>query len=394
VKVCFLAYEYDPIVRGDMGGYRKIWELAENVERLGHEVVVVAPRHGAPRTQTHVPVLEVPFIDRPAIRPAMVYAGLFARALLHGRRRTPDVVYVRTLHSPLPALLARLLRCALVVEVNGDALAQREAAGARAAALAYVRWSDRVNLRAAAHVIPITDGLGRMVRERHGVDAARVTVIGSAANTELFRPEPAAAARARVGLDPSARAVGFVGTFFAYQGVDALIDAAPSLLARCPDARVLLVGDGPLGERWRARVAASPHRAAFVLPGQVPYARVADWINAMDVCVAPWTADRGETSPLKVFDALACARPVVASAIPSVRPLIDADVGVVGVPPDDPRALVNGVAALLDDPARRTALGARGRAWVERDHSWAAVARHTVAVCARAAAISPRGGRA
>jgi glycosyltransferase involved in cell wall biosynthesis len=381
VRFSFLAYEYDPIVRGDMGGYRKIWELAENIERLGHEVVVVAPRHGAPRTQTRVRVLDVPFLDRPGLRPASVYAGLFARALLHGGRRRPDVLYVRTLHAPVPALLARLLRAALVVEVNGDALAQRTAAGAGAPARAVMRWSDRVNLRAAARVIPITDGLARMVQARYGVPASRITVIGSAANLELFHPEPSAAARARVGLDPAARVVGFVGTFFAYQGVDTLIDAAPALLARCPDARLVVVGDGPMGERWRARVAASPHRAAFLFPGQVPYARVADWINAMDVTVAPWTAERGETSPLKVFDALACARPVVASAIPSVRALIDADVGVVGVPPDDPAALASALAGLLDEPARRTALGARGRAWVERDHSWAAVARRVVEVC-------------
>ena len=381
MRFSFLAYEHDRIVRGDMGGYRKIWELAENIERLGHEVVVVAPRHGAPRTQTRVRVLEVPFVDRAGLRPAMVYAGLFARALLHGGRRRPDVVYVRTLHTPVPALLARLLGAALVVEVNGDALVQRATAGASGAALGFMRWSDRVNLRAAAHVIPITEGLARMVRERHGVDPARIRVIGSAANVDLFRPEPAAAARARLGLDPAARVVGFVGTFFAYQGIDTLIDAAPALLKQCPDVRLVVVGDGPEGARLRARVAASPHRAAFLFPGQVPYAHVADWINTMDVCVAPWTADRGETSPLKVFDALACARPVVASAIPSVRALIDGDIGVVGVPPDDPASLACALAALLDDPARRAALGARGRAWVERDHSWAAVARQVVAVC-------------
>jgi glycosyltransferase involved in cell wall biosynthesis len=74
-----------------------------------------------------------------------------------------------------------------------------------------------------------------------------------------------------------------------------------------------------------------------------------------------------------VLDALACARPVVASDLPSVRPLVDSG-ALVLVPPDDPSALAEALSGLLADPGHRVAMGWKGRGWVERHASWDRVA--------------------
>ena len=116
--------------------------------------------------------------------------------------------------------------------------------------------------------------------------------------------------------------------------------------------------------------------------GQVPYADAPDYFNAMDVVVAPFTAHRGETSPFKVLDALACARPVVASDLPSVRPLADSG-AVVLVPPDDPGALADALAALLADPGHRVAMGWKGRGFVEQHASWDRTASRLAEALAR-----------
>jgi glycosyltransferase involved in cell wall biosynthesis len=91
----------------------------------------------------------------------------------------------------------------------------------------------------------------------------------------------------------------------------------------------------------------------------------------MTVCVAPFRADRGETSPVKLFDYMACGRPVVASAIPCVGTTFTADSGVELVPPDNPDLLADAVIALLSDPARCAVMGEQGRRFVERTFSWA-----------------------
>ena len=90
----------------------------------------------------------------------------------------------------------------------------------------------------------------------------------------------------------------------------------------------------------------------------------------MDVVAAPFTADRGETSPFKVLDAMACARPVVASDLDSLRWLGKQADALTLVPPDDPAALAEALSALAADPARRADLGARGRQYVCAHHSW------------------------
>lgn len=69
--------------------------------------------------------------------------------------------------------------------------------------------------------------------------------------------------------------------------------------------------------------------------------------------VAPFTSDRGETSPFKILDAMACKRPVIASDLPSVRLLAETSRAIVLVPPDDPKALADAIQDLLADPGRR-----------------------------------------
>jgi glycosyltransferase involved in cell wall biosynthesis len=95
----------------------------------------------------------------------------------------------------------------------------------------------------------------------------------------------------------------------------------------------------------------------------------------MDVCVAPFCGDRGETSPVKVFDYLACGRPVVASAIPSVTVLFSRANGVVLVEPDRADALAEAVLDLLARPDEACRLGTEGRTFVEQRFGWDAIVR-------------------
>jgi glycosyltransferase involved in cell wall biosynthesis len=384
VTFFILSYEYDPVVKGDIGGYRKIWELAENLERLGHQVVLFSPRLEARGEGRPGTVIDVLFCDLPVLRPLTIYLFLFLAPLLRARRMRPDILYIRTLHSPLPALLAKLLPARLIVEVNGDSYAQLKAAGSSTLRLSLVKWIDGINLRFADRVIPITRGLQRMVHERYGLALEQTSVIESGSNVDLFRPEDPKTCRERLHLDPKGCYVGFMGTFFHYQGIDTLIEAAPKILERVPDARFLIVGDGVMREAWQTRVVADGLRDAFLFPGRVPYAEAPDYINSMDVCIAPFLSTRGETSPLKLFDYLACGKPVVVSDISSVREVIRDSGGMVAVTAEEPGALAEAIIALLADEGRRRLLGERGRAFVVAHHSWRSVAHRVAIVCQEA----------
>ncbi|HYE89658.1 MAG TPA: glycosyltransferase family 4 protein [Terriglobales bacterium] len=385
MRLLLALYEHDRDVRGDMGGFRHAVELAEAWTAAGHEVAIVRPRLGVAEEPTRSRVVETPIVDRPGLRPLTAYGGLLQGGLREARRLRPDVVYARDMLGPVPLLLARATGAALVVEVNGDTYAHRRDVRRRSRAhLALVHALQRLTLRRADHVVTVTAGLRDALVARLGLGPGRVTVVGNGANVRRLVPEDAGASRQALGLDPNAPVVGFVGTFFPYQGVTTLLAAAPAIRRACPGVRFLIVGDGPARDGWLASARARGVIDACVFPGQVPHAAVGRWINAMDVAVAPFTAGRGETSPLKVFDYLACARPVVVSAIPAVVDDARASGGCVEVPPDDPRALAGTVLELLHDPERRRRLGEAGRAWVVRERSWEAVAARVLALCAGA----------
>src|SRR5437899_3586545 len=375
-----LFYEHDPVVRHDIGGFRKVWVLAEELRRVGHHVVVFAPRGSRPRGDVAVDVVDVPTVDVPGLRPLFLYALLFLLPLLRAGRRRPDCIYTRPQHSPLPVMLARLLRVPLVVEINGDSHHHYLTLGASRWRLAFVDTMDRFLARRADLVIPITAGLARMLEERHGVPPARMRIIASGSDPGLFRPLDAATCRRKLGLDVDAPWVGFVGSFFRYQGIDTLIDAAPAVLRACPRARFLLIGDGVMRQEWSRRVEASGLGSAFHFTGQVPYADVPTYIGALNLCVAPFLGTRGETSPLKIFDYLACGRPVVTSRIDAVEDIIASCEAVIPVPPEDAEALARAILQVLADPARAAKLSALGRTFVVEHHSWRQMAEATAEV--------------
>jgi glycosyltransferase involved in cell wall biosynthesis len=367
MRILMLSYAYEPGLSADAGGFRKLWELAAALARRGDVVEVLYPRLPRHRPLREVPSRAYPVIDRRLARPLTAYAAMLAAALV--TRPRPDVVYFRAGTNVLPVLLRRALGSRVVLEVNADPLEFLEVEGARAAARRLAGWTLGVSARASDLVVALTPGLARRLVEDFRVPRDRVVVIPSATDTAHFAPVEAAVARRRLGLDPDRPVVGFVGLFYRHQGVPTLLHALAKLRPGMPRLLALIVGDGVMRRSWQGLARALHLEEGVRFTGQVPYADAPDYFNAMDVVAAPFTAHRGETSPFKVLDALACARPVVASDLASVRPLADSG-GLVLVPPDDPAALADALAALLADPVHRVAMGWKGRGFVERHASW------------------------
>lgn len=377
----FLSYEHDPVVQGGMGGFRKIWELAAQCRSLGHRIVLFVPAGTRLQEFSMLEAVEIPYLDLPIIRPLLIYAQLLVLPLLQAVKARPDVIYMRTMHSPLSILLAKVTRAPLFIEVNGDSYTHYQAQRTSAFRLGLIKLIDRINFRYCDKVIPISKGLQEMLWQRYQVPPEKTVLIESATDPELFRPLNGNTCRQRLGLDPAGRYVGFVGSFFRHQGIDVLIDAAPTILRRFPDVRFLLVGDGVMRRAWTEKVSVRGLSASFLFTGQVPYSEVSLYIGAAEVCVAPFLADRGDASPLKLFDYLACGRPVVASDIRPLHNLLTRAQGIASVPPEDPEALGKEIGRFLEDQEAARRLGQKGREWVLEAHSWRAAAQRLLEVC-------------
>jgi glycosyltransferase involved in cell wall biosynthesis len=378
MKFFILSYIYDRIVKDDMGGYRKVYELAENLEKLGHEAVLFIPK----LKNQSIPVrfVQIPILDIPIIRPVIFNILLFFYLLYHTLRIHPSILYTRPINSFIPLLVAKLTSIYFVMEVNGDQCHHLRSIGAHQLKIALVRLIEHINFKFADKIIPITQGLRQMIRTKHGITDSKISVIESGSNLDLFKPMDMEACKKFLNLDSDYNYVGFVGTFFKYQGIDTLIDSAGEVISRAPETKFLIVGDGVMRTEWMQKTRKIGLEDRFVFPGQVPYNKVPYYINAMTVCVAPFTANRGETSPLKLFDYFACAKPVVSSDIPSIhQTLLDSKAAIL-VSPDDPVALAQALIGILKNEKKQRTLVNNGRKFVVSKYSWEAQVKSLISV--------------
>jgi PEP-CTERM/exosortase A-associated glycosyltransferase len=239
-------------------------------------------------------------------------------------------------------------------------------------------------------VVCICQGLEAELAAR-GVPAARLAVVPNAVDHALFggarAPDPELAAR--LGLVPG-KTLGFIGSFFAFEGLDLAIAAMPGLLAREPEARLLLVGGGERDAELRQQAHASPARERIVFTGRVPHADVPRYYDLIDVLVYPRRSARITelVTPLKPLEAMARSALVVASDVGGHRELIEH--GRTGwlFRAGDSAALADACCAVLGDPASWPATRAAGRAFVERERNWRTNVERYRAVYERALAGS------
>lgn len=299
-------------------------------------------------------------------------------------RIRPDVLHA---HSPvlnaIPALrVGRRFGIPVVYEVRAfweDAAVDHGTTTEGSVRYRATRSLETYALKRADHVTTICEGL-RADIVRRGLPANRVTVIPNAVDAETFvfgapRDE---ALRRDLGLD-GATVIGFIGSFYAYEGLDLLLRALPLVLDRRPEARVLLVGGGPQEQALRtlARELGVADKAIFT--GRVPHAEVKRYYSLVDVLAYPRHSIRLTeiVTPLKPLEAMAQGHLVVASDVGGHRELIrHGETGMLfraGSPPALARALLE----LLDRREQWPKLRAQGRAFVEAERTWAAsVARY------------------
>jgi glycosyltransferase involved in cell wall biosynthesis len=141
-----------------------------------------------------------------------------------------------------------------------------------------------------------------------------VEVFSHGVDTSLFAPRDRAAARQRIGVDLDDRfTVGFVGSYKTYHCLPTLVDAVAT--ADLENVQLLLVGDGPEFESVRNLVAERSLGNRVCMPGFVDHESVADYISACDAMYGVIAPDRSG-SPMKVYEYLACGRPVIVRRTP------------------------------------------------------------------------------
>jgi PEP-CTERM/exosortase A-associated glycosyltransferase len=228
-------------------------------------------------------------------------------------------------------------------------------------------------LQRAGHVFTICDGLRRDILDR-GIGADKVSVIPNAVDSASFKPggPPDESHKRQLGVQ-GCRILGFIGSFYAYEGLDVLLDAMPTMLAQHPDLRVLLVGGGPQAAALKAQCQRLGLMDQVIFTGRVPHDQVARYYNLIDVLVYPRRAMRltDLVTPLKPLEAMAQGRVLVASDVGGHQELIRHGHTGLLFKAGSADALARTVLGLLAQPGSWPALREAGRRYVQTERHWA-----------------------
>jgi PEP-CTERM/exosortase A-associated glycosyltransferase len=349
----------------------------------GWEVAcLTGPRHSAPGPDPEI-IDGITFFrtPKPAAAPSPLRewreVGALAERLdrLVGEWR-PDQLHA---HSPVLTALAALRvakrrRLPLVYEIRAfweDAAVGNGTGREGSARYRVTRALETWAARRADAVAVICEGLRRDLIAR-GIPAERIIVAPNGVDMSLFGNPlaPDAALAARLGVEGDV--VGFIGSFYDYEGLDDLIAAMPLLLERRPAARLLLVGGGPMEERLKAQAAASPAADRIHFIGRVPHEEVELYYSLIDVLAYPRKAMRLTelVTPLKPLEAMAQRKLVAASDVGGHRELIEDGVTGTLFRAGDPAAIAEALDRLFAGRAGWDQRREAARRFVERDRNW------------------------
>lgn len=320
------------------------------------------------------------FIDRV---PVLGQLALVTR-LTQRLREVVDEVRPDILHAHSPSLngmaavrVGREMDIPVVYEVRAfweDAAVDHGTAREWGPRYWLTRASETRVMRRAGAVTTICNGLRDEMISR-GIDAAKITRIPNAVDIDQFSPcdAPDAALQAQLGLQGKT-VLGFLGSFYAYEGLDLLLDALPQLLAANPDFRVLLVGGGPQEQALKAQVERLGLQQAVLFTGRVPHAEVGRYYSLVDILTYPRHSMRltDLVTPLKPLEAMAQHKLVVASDVGGHRELIrDRETGYL-FRAGDAESLASTVLEVLAHREAWPLIRHAGRAYVENERNWQA----------------------
>lgn len=214
-----------------------------------------------------------------------------------------------------------------------------------------------------------------------GVKSEKITVSPNGVDMDLFGEPPARDEELLAEMDLAGKAVlGFIGSFYDYEGLDDLIAAMPLLLASDPKVHLLLVGGGPMEEAVKSQVERLGIASAVTFTGRVPHGEVERYYGLMDIMVYPRKSMRltDLVTPLKPLEAMAQGRLVAASDVGGHRELIEDGVTGTLFPAGDPEKIAEKLASLLENRETWKQTIETAKKFVEADRNWSSnILRYT-----------------
>lgn len=294
--------------------------------------------------------------------------------------RRYDVIYARDFHTVIIAFFPRIIfKKKLVFEINGLANEEQRLKGNliwNHILSFFIKKAEQLATKCSDHIVSVTSNIASYLINHFRCQPNKIEVVGNGVNTKLFRSVHDEISlqqwRKKLEIEKGEILIAFVGNLAPWQGVNILIESAFRLLNEDKNLKFLIIGDGLLKPLLMNKVLNSGYNEKFIFTGMIDYEDIPMLINIADICVAPFISKRNQdtgVSPLKVFEYMACGKPVVASRVEGLELIEKEGTGRL-TEPEDVIGLEKTLYDLIKDSQERINMGQRGHQLALERFSW------------------------
>jgi L-malate glycosyltransferase len=352
------------------GGQNQVLLTVNGLRSIGHRAALVAHPNGELRQRAQEGMDLIPIAPRTEMD--FTAAWRFSRLV---RRLKPDVIHAHDPHGVAMASLALSFGTGASGGETGPPLVASRRVDFHLKGNSFSRWKYRqvdcfVAASEAIREMLVADGVPaeRTVTVHEGIDVEHVEAAEPVNVHEAF------------WLPHHAPVVGNVAALVPHKGQHYLVEAAHLVVQRLPDTRFIILGEGELREHLEKQVHEHHLEKHVLLPGF--RTDVLGCIKGFDLFVMSSVTEGLGTS---LLDAMACARPIVATRAGGIPEIVEDGINGLLVPPRDARALADAIVAALEDQALRDRLGAAGLARVRQRFTVEKMVAETASLYARVA---------
>jgi glycosyltransferase involved in cell wall biosynthesis len=272
------------------------------------------------------------------------------------------------------AFACRRLKIPYILTFSADPLLELKLVGKplRGLHARVAAWEARLTYRSADKIICVSEPAKSHLVEHWQVEPGKIVVMPNGVDIELFgAPCDARSARDMLGLG-EAPVITFVGSFQHWHGIELLVESFALVLAEAPEAKLVLVGDGPVREAIQGKVNQLGLSGAVLFTGLMPQQRVPEILAAADVAAIPYPRLPQDLwfSPLKLYEYMAAGKAIVASRAGQIAEVIDHGQNGLLVEPGDVQAMAQSILRLIRNPSERDYLGQNARQQAVERYSW------------------------
>ncbi|MGA8830321.1 MAG: glycosyltransferase [Desulfomonilaceae bacterium] len=302
--------------------------------------------------------------------------NLLKMALLIAKKYKPDVLHA---HSPFTCglvgdMVSFLTGIPVIYEMRGiweDQHTSRYGMATTSFRYRGVRALETLALRKADMCFPLSEALKEEIISR-GINADKIVVVPNGVDTKKFSPGPSSKELVdRYNLEGKL-VIGYIGTFFNYEGLDLLAQAFETLASKFPTLVLLLVGDGELMHKLKDLATESVCSGRIIFTGRIKNDLITDYYKLFDLLVLPRRDAREANlvTPLKPLEIMAMAKPLLASDVGGHKEIITDGINGALFHSGQVEDLVEKCETLISNQSYRSALGVCSRTWVENNRDW------------------------